>query len=310
MHARHDNGLGQESSQQTPAVAEIDDVIALIAAQARTYLASIDQRPVRSKNAERAASHFDARTPEFGIGALAALRELTERGMDATVSDAGPRNFHFVLGGTTPAALGGDWLASALDQIGSAWITSPLSVKLELVSLAWLRDFFGLPDDFVGIMTTGACMANFVGLAAARQWWAETHGVDVSESGLSGLPVVPVFSSGYVHASSIKVLAMLGIGRTSLRTFTRDGVGRIDLNAMQSALRQLDGAPAIIIANAGEVNAGDFDPIKNLAELATEYGSWLHVDGAFGLFAALSPRTSHLLDGLERADSVTVDGHK
>jgi glutamate/tyrosine decarboxylase-like PLP-dependent enzyme len=159
-------------------------------------------------------------------------------------------------------------------------------------------------------MTTGATMANFVGLAAARQWWGERHGVDVSEDGLSNLPVVPIFSSGHVHASAVKALAMLGLGRSSVRILSRDNLGQLDVSALEEALRALDGAPAIIVGNAGEVNAGDFDPINTLADLSEKHNAWLHVDGAFGLFAKLSPQTEHLVAGVERAHSVTVDGHK
>jgi len=120
---------------------------------------------------------------------------------------------------------------------------------------------------------------------------------------------MPVFSSGYVHASSRKALQLLGFGHQAVRTFTRDAAGRADLAAMERALAELDG-PAVLIANAGEVNAGDFDPIGELADLAERHGAWLHVDGAFGLFAAASPRTAHLVKGVERAHSVTADGHK
>ncbi len=289
---------------------EIAEVLGLVVAEAERYLRGLDGRPVLSHRVEEAASRFDAPLPEVGSGAAAALRKLVHDGWDATVTTTGPRCFHFVIGGVTPAALGADWLTGLLDQPAYAWVATPLGVKLEVVSLAWLKELFGLPAAWGGVMTTGATMANFVCLAAAREWWAERHGVDVGEMGLTGLPQVPVFSSGYIHASAVKVLAMLGIGRASVRKMARDGVGRLDLKALEAALQQLDGAPAILIGNAGEVNAGDFDPIERLADLAERYGAWLHVDGAFGLFARLSPRSAKLAAGVERADSVTVDGHK
>jgi glutamate/tyrosine decarboxylase-like PLP-dependent enzyme len=121
---------------------------------------------------------------------------------------------------------------------------------------------------------------------------------------------VPVLSSGYVHSTALKALAMLGLGRGNLRTFSRDAVGRLDLEALEAALRDLRGAPAILIGNAGDVNTGDFDPLGPLADLAERHGAWLHVDGAFGLFARVSPRTAPLADGVDRADSVIADGHK
>ena len=167
-----------------------------------------------------------------------------------------------------------------------------------------------LPPAWGGVLTTGATMANFTGLAAGRRWWAERHGVDIDARGSAGLPAVPVFSSGYIHASATKALAMLGIGRDVVRRFAVDDVGRLDLAALESALTNMRGAPAILVANAGEVNAGDFDPIDAMADLAARYGAWLHVDGAFGLFVRVTPAAIELGDGIERADSVIADGHK
>ena len=167
-----------------------------------------------------------------------------------------------------------------------------------------------LQQDLGGALPAGATPATLRGRAAARQWWGERHGRDVGADGLAGLPPVPVLSSGFVHPSALKALAMLGIGREAVRTFSRDAAGRLDLPALAAALRDLGGAPAIVVGNAGEVNAGEFDPIDALADLAEEHGAWLHVDGAFGLFARLSPRAAGLAAGVERAHSVIADGHK
>ena len=289
---------------------ELDDALDLVAAEAKRYLGGIEELPLRAPNADEAADGFARPLPEEGDGALAALRTLVEEGPDAAIASAGGRFFHFVIGGATPAAVGADWLASALDQNAASWITSPLATRLELVAVDWLKDLFGLPREWGGVLTSGATMANFVCLAAARRWWGERHGVDVDQDGLAGLPTPPVFSSGYLHSSSHKSLGMLGIGQQSVQLFSRDGVGRLDVDGLRRTLRALDGAPAILIGNAGEVNAGDFDPIAELAELADEYEAWLHVDGAFGLFARLTPRTAHLVAGVERAHSATADGHK
>jgi len=289
---------------------ELEEVLALVAAEARRYLADVDQRPVVSPRVKEAAASFEGPLPATGDGAAAALRKLLADGPDAAAATSGPRCFHFVIGGVTPAALAADLLASVLDQPAYTWISSPLGVQLELIALGWLKELFGLPASWSGVFTTGATMANFVGLAAARQWWGERHGIDVSERGLAGLPPVPVLTGGYVHASAVKCCALLGIGRRHVRRFARDPIGRVDLAALEHALDELGGAPAILIANAGEVNAGEFDPIADMADLAERHDAWLHVDGAFGLFARVSPRTAPLVAGVERAHSVCVDGHK
>ncbi|MFT5051535.1 MAG: glutamate/tyrosine decarboxylase-like PLP-dependent enzyme [Chlamydiales bacterium] len=289
---------------------EFRQTLELVLERAQDYLSEVDSLPVRRSGADAAAAHFDGPLPETGDGASETLRELLDHGTRAVITSSGPRFFHFVIGGVTPAALAADWMASIFDQVASAWVTSPLAVQLELTSIEWLKQLFGLDPGCSGIMTSGAMMANFTGLTAARQWWGMQHDVDIATEGFEGLPRIPVFSSGYLHISSIKALSMLGIGRAQAQLLSRDEVGRLDLEALEEALRKLDGAPAILIANAGEVNAGDFDPVQEMADLAKRYGAWLHVDGAFGLFAAVSPRTAHLVQGIERADSVTVDGHK
>jgi glutamate/tyrosine decarboxylase-like PLP-dependent enzyme len=289
---------------------ETERALELAAEAARDYLAGVDERLVRSPSSDDTAHGFGGALPDEGAGALAAVKELLDAGPDASVASAGPRFFHWVIGGVTPAALAADWVASALDQNAAAWDSSPLGTRLEELSLSWLKELFGLPAEWGGVLTTGATMANFTGLAAARRWWAERHGVDVDDEGFAGLPQVPVFSSGHIHASAYKALALLGIGRKLVRTFTRDATGRLDDVALERALEELKGAPAIIEASAGEVNAGDFDPIERLADLAEQYDAWLHVDGAFGLFAAVSPRTEHLVRGIDRAHSVISDGHK
>jgi glutamate/tyrosine decarboxylase-like PLP-dependent enzyme len=284
--------------------------VELTARTATAYLADLDAAPVSHPDTDEALWAFGGALPEEGDGALAALHELAGPGVRGAIQSSGPRMFHFVTGGVTPAALGADWLATLLDQNALMWVSSPLASRLEAVSIEWLKDLFRLPADWEGVLTTGATMANFTALSAARQWWAERHGVDVAERGLAGLPAAAVLSGGYVHASARKALAMLGLGRDGVRTFSRDGAGRVDLDGLEVALAELGGAPAIVIANAGEVNAGDFDPVDALADLAERHGAWLHVDAAFGLFARATPRGDRLTAGIERADSVIADGHK
>ena len=276
---------------------------------AQRFLAGIDTDLVRRPRADAAVAGLRADFPEEGDGALAAIDELASAS-DGVLRASGPRFFHWVIGGDTPAALAADWLTSAWDQNAAAYDATPLGTVCEEIALAWLKQLFGLPEAWSGVLTTGATMANFTGLAAARAWWAERLGVDVDRRGFATLPAVPVLSSGYIHPSATKALGMLGIGRESVRRFARDDAGRLDLPALERSLRDLGGAPAIIVANAGEVNAGDFDPIDAMAALAERYDAWLHVDGAFGLFAAVSPRTSRLVAGIGRAHSVIADGHK
>ncbi|NNF08029.1 MAG: aspartate aminotransferase family protein [Candidatus Eisenbacteria bacterium] len=290
---------------------ELARVLESVYERTKVYLEELDERPVLSPDLQESLDHFEGQPlPEAGQGALEAVQELWDYGQGAIAHTSGPRCFHFVIGGSTPASLGADWFTSVMDQIAYAWISSPLSVRLEVISLNWLKELFGLDASMSGITTTGATMANFVGLASARQWWAEQHKVDVAQEGFANLPPTPVFSSGYVHAAAVKCLGMLGIGRQSVKRFAADSTGRVDLGALEQELRKLDGQPGLLLANAGEVNAGDFDPIEAMADLAEKYNLWLHVDGAFGLFAALSPRTAHLTKGIERAHSITVDGHK
>ncbi|HET8652443.1 MAG TPA: pyridoxal-dependent decarboxylase [Gaiellaceae bacterium] len=277
--------------------AEEAETLAFVLEEARRYLAELDNSLVLPSRESR----FHGKLPETGAGARAALAELVAAS-DVATRSSGPRFFHFVTGGTTPAALGADWLTSLLDQNSFSWVSSPFGSDLEAVAIRWLLDLFELPTEWSGVLTTGATMANFVGLACGRRWWAQQHGVDLDERGFAGLPAVPVFSSPYLHASARKALAMLGLGRESARI--------VDAAGLERELSALGGAPSIVVANAGDVNTGDFDPIGRMADLAERHGAWLHVDGAFGLFARLTPEAASLADGIERADSVIADGHK
>ncbi|MEV5751407.1 aspartate aminotransferase family protein [Actinoallomurus sp. NPDC052308] len=281
----------------------------LVTEAAVPYLDSLSTRPVSDPDTAALIGELGGPLPERGDGTVDGVARLLRIGTSAATHSAGPRFFHFVVGGSTPAALAGDWIASLLDQNPGNWAASPFGTQAETVVLGWLKDLFGLPESYGGVLTTSATSANFTALSAARFWWAERHGVNVTADGLAGLPPLPVFSSGYVHVSTRKALQMLGLGRDTVRRFARDDAGRIDLTALDRALAEADG-PAVIVANAGDVNTGDFDPIDEMAELAERHGAWLHVDGAFGLFAAVSPRTRHLVSGIERADSVISDGHK
>jgi len=284
-------------------------VLADVAAAAPKYLADLTTRLVRDPASHALLDELDGPLPDRGVGAHDSVAELLRIGTGAATHSSGPRFFHFVVGGSTPAAMAGDWVTSLLDQLAGMGTASALATTAETVALRWLKDLFGLPAGWGGVLTPSATFANLTGLACARQWWAAKHGVDVTADGLAGLPPMPVFASGYVHPSVRKSLQILGCGRDTVRVHARDDAGRVDLDGLDRALSELDG-PAIVVACAGEVNAGDFDPIDAMADVAERHGAWLHVDGAFGLFAALSPRTAHLVDGVARADSVAADGHK
>ncbi|HXN91169.1 MAG TPA: aminotransferase class V-fold PLP-dependent enzyme [Candidatus Sulfotelmatobacter sp.] len=282
------------------------EALHLIELEAVEYLDSVDEALVRPPGSPT----IDATLPSEGVGSLQALSELVASSTEGATRSTGPRFFHFVMGGVTPAALGADWLTSTLNQSAYNWVSSPLASRIEQVALDWMKELFGIPAGWSAVMTSAATTANLVGLAAARRWWGLQHGVDVDEQGMSGLPPVPILSGGYLHASAVKALGMLGLGRRRPHLLSADAAGHLDVIALEAALRALDGKPAIVIATAGDVNTGDFDPLREMSVITRRYGAWLHVDGAFGLYAALTPLTRHLVDGIEAADSIAVDGHK
>jgi glutamate/tyrosine decarboxylase-like PLP-dependent enzyme len=273
-------------------------------------IAGADHRRALPAGADAVLACLAEPLPEKGAGARQTLELLLDLQARAGANTSGPRCYHFVIGGNTPAAHGADLVAAAFDVITYTWVLSPVGVQMELQALEWLKELLGIPTGMTGVMVTGATMANFTCLAAARQWWGEQHGFDVSAEGMAGRPQMPVLTSGYVHAATRKVLALQGVGRDHIREFTADATGRIDLKAFERGLAALAGSPALVVVNAGEVNAGDFDPVEAMLDIARRHNCWVHVDGAFGLFAALSPRTAHLVRGVHRADSITVDGHK
>lgn len=273
------------------------------------FLDSLPTRPVYDKSAEPLLASLREPLPADGLGTKAALDKLLSIGTATATGSAGPRFYHFVTGGATPAALAADWTTAVLDQNAFARASSKFADTMETVVLDWLRDLVGLPAGWGGALTASATFANVTGLALATHWWAEQHGVDLTADGLAGLPRMPVLGGGHVHPSARKALQLLGHGRDTVTMLSADSIGTADLPALRSHLRAVNG-PAVLIATAGEPNAGLFDPIAEYADLAGEFGAWLHVDAAFGLFAALSPDLAHLVAGLDRADSIAADAHK
>jgi glutamate/tyrosine decarboxylase-like PLP-dependent enzyme len=298
--------MGDPLNEQAETLAALRQVVDA----AGPYIDKLPQRLVYDRAAEPLLGELGGPLPEQGSGTAAAVEALLRVGTATATASAGPRFYHFVIGGSTPAALAADWVVSLLDQNAFVRASSRFADAAETVTLDWLRELVGLPPGWGGALTASATFANLTGLALATHWWAERHGVDVTSAGLAGLPRMPVLSGGYVHPSARKALQMLGHGKDTVEVFTRGDVGRVDLTAVRRRLGELDGAPAVLVATAGEPNAGEFDPLTDLAGLAEEFGAWLHVDGAFGLFAALSPRTAHLTAGMERADSIAADAHK
>ncbi|MEV8632424.1 pyridoxal-dependent decarboxylase [Streptosporangium sp. NPDC051023] len=247
--------------------------------------------------------------PERGTGLAEAMETFARRWEPGFSGSAGPRYLGFVTGGTTPAALAGDWLTGTLDQNPTSALDSS-ALHLERETVAWLRELFGLPEEHSGTFVSGATMSNVTGLAIAREWLGEQHGVSVAEQGAAALGPVQVLS-GSAHSSVGKALSLLGLGRTALRPVPcPPGREAVDVARLAEELAALGGRPAIVVANAGTVNTVDFDDLRAIAALRERYPFWLHVDAAFGAFAALSPEHAHLIDGLGEADSVCVDLHK
>lgn len=274
------------------------------------FLDSLPTRLVYDRAAAPMLEDLRGSLPHNGVGTREAVSTLLRVGTATATASAGPRFYHFVIGGSTPAALAADWVVSLLDQNAFARASSWLADTVETTVVDWLRDLLGLPEGWGGTLTASATFGNVTGLAAATHWWGSRYGVDVRSQGLAGLPRMPVLGGGFVHPSARKALQLLGHGRDTVRAFSRDEVGRVDLAALRKELSSLDGAPAVLVATAGEVNAGEFDPIADFADLAEQFGAWLHVDGAFGIFAGLNRDTAHLTRGIERVDSIAADAHK
>lgn len=270
------------------------------------YLKSLETREVfPSATALDQLAHFDEPMPDSPCSADDTLAHLDRFGSPATVASAGSRYFGFVTGGTLPVAHAASWLATTWDQNGALFTTSPVTSRLEQVVLRWLRDLFELPPDTTGAFVSGATLANFTALAAARHAILERFGWDVEAQGLFGAPEIRVIVSDEIHVSILKALSMLGLGRERVQRIPVDSQGRLQ----PEALPELDDR-TIVCVQAGNVNSGGFDPIRAVCERAQSAGAWVHVDGAFGLWARVSPQLRALCDGLERADSWSVDAHK
>jgi len=276
------------------------------AERATSYLEGLEERRVAPATEDvQRLSLLDEPLPEKPSDPQSVLRLLDEIGSPATVASAGGRFFGFVMGGSLPAALACNWLAGAWDQDAGMRVASPISATLENVSLKWLLDVLKLPASSGGGFVTGATMANFSGLSAARHAVLQKEGWDVEAQGLFGAPPVTVIVGDEVHVSVLKALSHLGLGRERVQRVPVDGHGRM----RPEALPQISN-PAIVCLQAGNVNTGAFDPAEEIISRAHQAGAWVHVDGAFGLWAAASPQRAHLVAGFAGADSWATDAHK
>jgi glutamate/tyrosine decarboxylase-like PLP-dependent enzyme len=276
------------------------------ARRALAYLESIpDRRVFPSEEALRNLSRLGGPLPATSEDPISVLKTLDDIGSPATVTTTGGRYFGFVTGGALPATVAAHWMAAVWDQNGSLNALSPLAACLEEIALGWLLDVLHLPTSSGGGFVTGAQIANFTSLAAARHAVLRKVGWDVEADGLFGAPPITVVTGEEMHVTVGKALAMLGLGKNRVVRVPTDGQGRMRTDA----LPRLNG-PAIVCAQAGNVNTGAFDPFLPICEWAHSAGAWVHIDGAFGLWAAASEEYQHLVSGAEQADSWTIDAHK
>ncbi|GMQ76631.1 MAG: aminotransferase class V-fold PLP-dependent enzyme [Gammaproteobacteria bacterium] len=276
------------------------------ARRARRYLQDLGDRPVApAATAVAALERLGGALPGDGMPPSKVLALLDEVGSPATIASAGGRYFGFVTGGVLPAALACGWLASAWDQNALSSVTSPVGAAIESIALDWIRQVLALPDDCAGAFVTGATMANFTALAAARHALLARLGWNVEAAGLFGAPPITVVLGEEAHATLFKIVALLGLGRERVVTVPADDQGRMRADAIPALA-----GPAIVCAQAGNVNSGACDPMAAICARARDDGAWVHVDGAFGLWAAAAPAYAGSLDGVAEADSWATDAHK
>jgi len=273
---------------------------------ATRYVKAAHERRVSPTEAALAAlQNFHEPFPEAPSDPHDVLEMLDELGSPATVTTTGGRYFGFVIGGTLPAAMAANCLAAAWGQNVALRVMSPVAAELEEIAIRWTCEALGLPPDCEGGLVTGATMANFTALAAARCALLAREGWNVVENGLFGAPPIEVVAGAEVHASLLKALNMLGLGRKRIHLVDVDDQGRMRAEKLPKLLRN-----TIVCIQAGNVNTGAFDPAAPICGAAHAQGAWVHVDGAFGLWAAASPRYRHLMNGYEQADSWATDAHK
>jgi len=285
---------------------EISKLLKNSARKAIRYVEGVPERRVGPTEAERAQlKSLHESFPPNSTPAEEVLARLDELGSPATMATTGGRYFGFVNGGMLPAALAANWLAGAWNQNVALRVMSPIAAELEDVVLHWVCEALALPLNCAGGLVTCATMANFTALVAARHALLQRAGWNVTEDGMFGAPPIEVVVGAEVHASMLKALSMAGFGRKRITIVEADSQGRMRLDRLPRL-----SARTIVCIQAGNVNTGAFDPAKEICSAAKEQGAWVHVDGAFGLWARVSPKYAHLTEGFENADSWATDAHK
>jgi glutamate/tyrosine decarboxylase-like PLP-dependent enzyme len=311
LHSLHPHCLRTIRPAKMVAMYEnLSELLDSVPRHTRSWFKTLANRPVRATaSSDQLRETLGGPLPLEGTAPEAVIEAIANAGATGTVASAGPRYFGFVVGGTLPAALAADWLVSTWDQNAGIFALSPLASTIEQITGSWLREIAGLPSTMSFGFVTGGHMANFTSLACARHSVLRKAGWDVEANGLFGAPPVEVFVNEESHYTIFIALRLLGLGANRVRKIPADDQGRMRADLLAAALRETSG-PSIVCAQAGNVNTGAFDPLPAIADAAKERGAWLHVDGAFGLWAAASPQHAHLVHGIERADSVASDAHK
>jgi len=289
-------------------VSDTGDLLRRTAELAADYIDSLGERPVfPDVTPEQLRKALGGPLPDGPIPAEQVIDELAAGAEPGLVAMGSGRYFGFVIGGALPAALAADWLTSAWDQNAGLYVGGPSASVVEQITRDWLLELLGLPGESSIGFVTGTQVAHVTGLAAARWHVLDAVGWDVGREGLAGAPRIRVLVGEQGHVTIDRALRLLGLGAPT--TVAADDQGRMRPDALAEALAGAAG-PTIVCAQAGEVNTGAFDPLPAIAELSRDAGAWLHVDGAFGIWAAVSPRLRHLVNGIELADSWTTDAHK
>ena len=287
-----------------------DNALARALDIARVYIASRAGRPVwPAATLHELRAALGGELPAHPIDSSAVIDALARAAEPGLVTTTGPRYFGFVTGGALPATVAAEWLTAVWDQPASLYVMSPAAAVVEEVAAGWLLDVLRLPAGASVGFVTGCHMANFTALAAARHELLHRAGWDVEADGFQGAPRLRVIVGDEVHVSVVGALRLLGIGSKQLVRAAADEQGRMRPDALEAACAG-EPMPTIVCAQAGNVNTGAFDPFEPIADVARRHGAWLHVDGAFGLWAGASPAVEHHVRGVERADSWATDAHK